>query len=140
MTDQTYRVIGSWVEYGLLDDSKDGSKWKKFSLLDLLWIKIIDRLRDFGYPIRSIEKVKRSLFYAPNNRLLYKLDFALWQVATFKKDISLIVLANGDTFIGDSAEVDSVRGDENIKDYIQIDFSSIAVSYTHLTLPTNREV
>ncbi|MFS8159841.1 MAG: MerR family transcriptional regulator [Candidatus Roizmanbacteria bacterium] len=138
MTDQTYRVIGSWVEYGLLDDSQDGSKWKKFSLLDLLWIKIIDRLRDFGYPIRSIEKVMRSLFYAPNNRLLYKLDFALWQVSTFKKDIALIVSVDGETFLGETAEIDSLRDEDGIKDYIQIDFSAIVKELT--TKPLDNQI
>lgn len=125
MTDQTYRVIGTWVDYGLLDNPKDGSKWKKFSLLDLLWIKIIDRLRDFGYPVRSIEKVMQTLFYSPDREVWYNLDFALWQVTTLKKEIDLIVLANGQSYLGEIGEIEFRRKHDGVQDFILINFSNL---------------
>lgn len=124
-TEQTYRVIGSWVKYGLLDDPQEGGKWKKFSILDLVWIKIIDKLREFGYPVRKIEKVRQALFYAPNAEVWYNLDFAIWQVSYQKKNINLIVYSDGKAYLGEDGEIDYMRHYEGVKDFILIDFISL---------------
>lgn len=37
-TSTTYRVINHWSEIGLINgDTQQGSGWRKFSLIDLIW-------------------------------------------------------------------------------------------------------
>lgn len=57
-TDSTYRVINHWSSLGLFDDSRFENKgWRKFSLVDMVWLKVLIELRKFGL---SLDKLKIS--------------------------------------------------------------------------------
>lgn len=57
-TDSTYRVINHWSSLGLFDDSRTENKgWRKFSLVDIVWLKVLMEIRKFGL---SLEKLKIS--------------------------------------------------------------------------------
>ena len=59
----SYRTINNWEQHGLIDNSRDDNKrWRKFSLIDCVWIKIISDLRCFGFPIEKIKNIKESLY------------------------------------------------------------------------------
>lgn len=65
-SDASYRAINHWESLGLLDDTRtDKQGWRKFSLLDLIWIKIILILREFGLSNKKILQVKQSLSKFP---------------------------------------------------------------------------
>ncbi|MFN3405596.1 MAG: helix-turn-helix domain-containing protein [Cytophagaceae bacterium] len=58
----SYRQLNSWEKEGLLNcDRIDERGWRKFSLIDSVWLLIINELREFGYPIKMIQKVKIEL-------------------------------------------------------------------------------
>jgi DNA-binding transcriptional MerR regulator len=58
----SYRVISHWENEGLInDDRPTGTGWRKYSLMDRVWIGIIAELRKFGFPIEKIKKVKDDL-------------------------------------------------------------------------------
>ncbi|MDR0726646.1 MAG: hypothetical protein LBF37_01120 [Rickettsiales bacterium] len=63
-TDQTHRAINSWDAADLLDDERPitGQGWRKFSIVELFWIKIIANLREFGLSVEKIKKTKSILF------------------------------------------------------------------------------
>ena len=55
------RVLNHWCEMGLItDDRVDKKSWKKFSASELLWIRIIIKLRNFGLDLKRIKQVKAS--------------------------------------------------------------------------------
>jgi len=63
--DVTYRVINHWTAQGLLDDGREDncSDWRKFSLKDLLWLRVLRELRRFGLPLEMLRAAYNSLNY-----------------------------------------------------------------------------
>lgn len=61
--DMRYRLITYWTEIGLIDDDRDKQqKWRRFSILDFIWLHIIKELREFGLSNEKIAKTKKHLF------------------------------------------------------------------------------
>src|SRR5207244_8824468 len=63
--DVTYRVINHWTAQGLLDDGREdnSSDWRKFSLKDLLWLRVLRELRRFGLSLEMLRTAYNSLIY-----------------------------------------------------------------------------
>lgn len=62
-TDKTFRVINFWESVGLLDNSREDSsaKWRKFSPIDVVYMHILSKLREFGLSIQQLKTVKTDL-------------------------------------------------------------------------------
>jgi len=62
-TKTTYRTINSWDNAGiLLGEVNQESKWRKFSLIEVIWIQIIKELRTIGISTHKIKTLKDSIF------------------------------------------------------------------------------
>lgn len=58
----SYRILNHWENEGLLSSERPGGTgWRKYSVNDLVWVRIIHRLRGFGYSLKMIHKVKENL-------------------------------------------------------------------------------
>ncbi|MFZ5515158.1 MAG: MerR family transcriptional regulator [Candidatus Zhuqueibacterota bacterium] len=58
----SYRVINHWEKMGILDTKKEtDKKWRRYSIIDLVWIQVTIILRTFGYPLEKILTAKRNL-------------------------------------------------------------------------------
>ena len=57
----TYRQLNSWDKEGLLSVRREGRKWRRFSIMDAVWIKLISELRDFGFSRKQLKVTKESL-------------------------------------------------------------------------------
>lgn len=57
----TYRQISGWEKEGLLDKTRVGNEWRKFSVMDAIWLKIIHELRNFGMSWNQIKVTKESM-------------------------------------------------------------------------------
>jgi DNA-binding transcriptional MerR regulator len=91
------RNINHWESEGLLlKQARRGIKWRKFSLIDLLWINIIAELRSFGCPIKTIKAVKKALFHKETfESVIY---FEIYLLFAFQKDLlSLVINKEGKT-------------------------------------------
>lgn len=92
-TSQSYRVINHWSQGGLLLKQKGrGSGWRKFSLIDILWIGVIGDLRKLGYPLDKIKNVKESLFHRTEDEREDTLYFELFIGRMVVKDNVLLVI------------------------------------------------
>ena len=61
-TESGARVINLWIKDELMDDERNESqRWHRFSLVEVMWINIIEELRDTGYSKEKIKKVKDQL-------------------------------------------------------------------------------
>lgn len=62
-TDSSYRMINHWSSQGLIDDARDENEkgWRKFSVVDLVWLHIIYELRKIGLSLDKIKKGYSSL-------------------------------------------------------------------------------
>ena len=58
------RIINYWTEVGVLDKSslQENNKWHKFSLVDIVFIHIVAKLRDFGLGLEKINNAKLDLY------------------------------------------------------------------------------
>lgn len=64
----TYRQLNSWEDQGLLNSEREGGKgWRRFSVMDAIWVKIIYELREFGFPLEKIKAAKESLSHLSEN-------------------------------------------------------------------------
>ena len=91
------RVLSHWVKNGLINDERpEGRGWHLFSDSDLLWIKIMSKLRAFGMSLEAIKTAKEHVERLRNDiskRPL--LDFYIAYVMNEKKPAKLIVFDNG---------------------------------------------
>lgn len=95
-TSTTYRIINHWSEIGLINkNTQQGSGWRKFSLIDLIWIYILKDLREYGMPLEALKHTKESLFHLgkKENTVHFELFLSL---AFLKKKVLLVVASDGE--------------------------------------------
>lgn len=94
----THRVINHWTDRGLINDNarKSDQEWRKFSVVDLVWIHILMELRRFGMPLEAMKKAYQSTFFSPakNQVEIPILEFSIFR-CMIRKPIVVIVYADG---------------------------------------------
>lgn len=90
-TDFTYRIINHWANHGLFEEvrSEENKGWRKFSLVDVTWLKILTELRRFGLSLEKI-RVGHNAFRAHG----MPLEFGIF-MCILKKAINLIIFSDG---------------------------------------------
>jgi DNA-binding transcriptional MerR regulator len=62
-TGPSYRVLNHWENVGLIDNSREeGQRWRRFTFVEFVWVRMIDEMRKVGLPVEIIKLVKVSLF------------------------------------------------------------------------------
>lgn len=120
-TGATYRAINHWTSKGLIDDDRENSKWwRKFNLMELLWISIISELRKFDIGINKLLKIK-------NHLLEQKEVFELFISNAYfnKREIKLIVFENWEADLIWDIELENSKILTGYLNYISISFTSI---------------
>ena len=89
-TDSTYRVINHWSKLDLFDDARQGESkgWRKFSLVDMVWLKVLMELRKFGF---ALEKIKIGYQIIKEKSEIFECGVALCMM---RKGINLIVFSD----------------------------------------------
>jgi DNA-binding transcriptional MerR regulator len=95
--DFSYRIINHWEANGLIANTrKDNKGWRRYSLVDVVWLHIIKELRAFGLSLEQIVKVKKNLS-TPN--VTSKSEFPLLEyyiaLAMVNEPVYLLVFSNG---------------------------------------------
>lgn len=57
----TYRWISHWNKMGLLIGDYAEGKWKKFDLVEFVWLRMIIQMRKFNLSLEMIKRVKENL-------------------------------------------------------------------------------
>ena len=62
----THRLINHWSEAGIIDDTSRTNEqgWRKLSIVDLIWIHVLMKLRRFGMSLDSLSLAYQSTFYS----------------------------------------------------------------------------
>ncbi len=62
-TDKTFRIINYWESVGLLDNNrKSGNEgWRKFSMMDMVFMHLLAKLREFDFSIQKLKVAKQDL-------------------------------------------------------------------------------
>lgn len=120
----SYRVINHWTAEGLLTDERESPRgWRKFTLKDLMWLRILSELREFGVSLDKLKRTKLTLFQPVHGFADY-LEAAT-VVCTQRMAIKtyLLVLANGQARLATQQDLD--EADE---------FNSYPLSYARINL------
>ncbi len=128
------RVLNHWYEAGILEDDRpNGKGWKKFSISELVWIRIIMKLRSFGLDLARIKKVKQEIdFYnsADKTSKCPLLDFHILLAANTSTPIKFIVFESGEANVLRQSEIDIANALQCIsEDFISIDLNRLVAMF-----------
>lgn len=124
----TYRTISHWCDMGLVLREK-GNNWLKLNIVDLVWIKIIAKLRKFGLSIEAIDKIKRCVFFVSpeRNELMYFLDLYI-VYALERKPVGLFINDKFEAILCFEKELDNTKKRGNtIPSHIFISLNEIVI-------------
>lgn len=112
-----YRVVNHWAHIGLIqDDRLEKDKWRKFSIVDIVWVSIILELRKYGFGLDKLLNLKSSIFdlaFGSKNPS-HELEFMVF-LAKMKVSVSLLVYEDGlGVFIANSENF----SERHIKGYL----------------------
>lgn len=146
----SYRTINNWEANGLmLKGRKSTRDWHKFSFVDFIWLNIVFELRQLGFPLKKIKKLKsflnetikeESLFAIDrvearvflNNTSLTRLVLLLAEIMFNKNHIALLCNKDGDFYIYNEQMVKENRLSFDIS---QLTFSNfVSVSLTDIII------
>lgn len=108
--DVSYRVINHWTMEGVIpDDREEGSKgWRKLSPRDLLWLRVLNELRQFGMPLEKLRVTYDNLFTVNGKPNSWKFDFAMALCLLSKPVPMFIVVFNdGDAEVATLADLEA---------------------------------
>jgi len=129
VSDFTYRMISYWGSEGLLLNKKDDKQgWKTYTILEMCWLHLIKRLREFGYPIKLLKELKNSLllrFYNEKNDSFPIIEFHFLHAIKVKMPIYFLVFPNGDINIADLVTITDTKKMGNFDDHILISVNTI---------------
>jgi len=142
----TPRVLHHWYQTGIISDRRsDGKGWSKFSFTELVWIKLIIRLREFGLSLYKIKIAKEDVSkYAAEDvgSMFPLLDFYLLYARSYKHSVSLKIFEDGHLLLGREAELQNAQLYQfNGKDFLTLSLNQVVkevirkVSATHLLDP-----
>ena len=131
----TPRVLHHWYQVGIISDRRTGRKgWSKFSFTELVWIKLIIRLREFGLSLDKIKIAKEDLSkYAVEDTysMFPLLDFYLLYARSYKHSVELRIFEDGHLLIGREIELRNSRPNQsNGKDFITLGLNEVIKKLT----------
>jgi hypothetical protein len=122
------RVISHWDQCKLLPEGvKDKKGWRKFTLSEMVWLRVVVRLRAFGFSLTKIGKIKKQVMMFNRGNGTYPFfDFFVGQAWRFD-DPHIIILADGTADIGLPLEIELAKENlpPNRKDMLLISIKSV---------------
>jgi len=102
----SYRHITHWEVSKLMPEGvnvgnrQSEASWRMFSIVEMAWLKIITRLRKFGFSLKQIVKVKEQIIHWNKIYNYYpSFEFCIAQALFSQKDTYLRILANGNAYL-----------------------------------------
>lgn len=93
----SYRELNSWEKAGLLTVEREGREWRRFSIIDAVWVKLLKELREFGVSWKQLKITKESLEFESEKCgvQMPMLEFYTAFVIAQKMPVVLLVFKNG---------------------------------------------
>ena len=93
----TYRQLNSWEKEGLLTMQREGREWRKFSIVDAVWLKIVKELREFGMSREQLKTTKQSIEFESEKYgvAMPMLEFYTAFIIGAKMPVLLLVFKDG---------------------------------------------
>lgn len=127
-TDVKYRVINHWEEKGLLPDKlrKDSEGWRRFSIVEFIWLKVIEQLRSFGVPIDTIKETKERIMWMDKEGEIYPLfEYYVAKARASTADPYVVITQDGLSDLGTLGEIETIKLLYGNQSYILISLKNI---------------
>lgn len=124
----SYRVINHWVEKNLLPEGCQGEngEWKKFTFVELVWLKAILRLREFGMSLEKLAIIKKEIMKWNIKNNCYPLfEYYVAQAKASDADPYIIVWADGNADVASMTEINNSTMFFSEEDTLLISLKSI---------------
>lgn len=110
----TYRNLNYWSKAGLLNEDRNTSSgWRRMSLKDLLWLRILRDLRELGVPVDKLKTTHTSLFFDEHGDPMHELELAIYK-CIHNVPVFLVIHANGEA---DTLTVSDMRAYDEVQCY-----------------------
>ncbi|MBL6963136.1 MAG: MerR family transcriptional regulator [Bacteroidetes bacterium] len=125
--DFSYRIINHWESNKLLCSTRNnGNGWRKYSVMDLVWLYIIRNMRTFGISLELIKKVKKNLIDSKNTEeSVFPLLEYYVSICLVNKPAYLLVFSNGQAHPVTEKEYGSNREFSSKNNHLQINLNNI---------------
>lgn len=93
----SYRQLNSWEKEDLLTVQREGREWRRFTIIDAIWVKIIKELREFGMSREQVKTAKKCLEFESEKCgvAMPMLEFYTAFVIGAKMPVMLLVFKDG---------------------------------------------
>ncbi len=133
-TDINYRVINHWERKNLLPDGFVNALggWRKFSLIETVWLRVMDHLRGFGLSLERIALVKEAVMQWDKKEDAYlPFEYYYFRAFTSNADPYVAVWSNGAADIATSRELENAKRTTGSGDVLLISLKSIIREMGH---------
>lgn len=127
----TYRQLNSWEKEGLLTNEREDRSWRRFSIMDAIWVKVIQELREFGMGWEQIKVAKQSLEW---ESYAYKVSMPVLEFYTAfaignKMPVLLLVFKDGLCVPANLTQYKVAREFSEVENHLQINLNAILQSF-----------
>ncbi len=126
------RMLNHWEELNLIDNNRENGKgWRKFSILDSVWMEIILELRNFGFPNDKILNVKNHFLNTEGKHKIKSvnqnpfLQFYVANAIAQRKQIYISVFSDGQIEFITASELSKNIKFDTIKNFISINLNEL---------------
>lgn len=120
------RVISHWESQDLLEcERKNESGWRKFNLIEYVWFRIVQKLRELGLPISKIGRVK-AFYFEFSEKVMSIADYYFVAARLLRQPVFFVILLNDDQAeFFDYYELQAAQELHLLGNYISINLNDI---------------
>jgi len=106
-TGTTYRVMAHWGQLGLLPSKNKLVGWRRFSLIERVWMEAVKKMRTYGVPLEIIADVCDQVMCQQKDISGYP-DFEYFVIRAWKSkaDPNIMILEDGMAGVGTAEEIE----------------------------------
>lgn len=125
--DISYKMLSDWEKNGLIDNHREGKEWRRFSVMDAIWLKIIYELRKFGMSWNNIKIAKESLEFQQKKCgvAMPLLEFYTAFAIANKMPVLILVFNDGVAIPANYTQYKVTRDFLGLENHIQISLNDI---------------
>jgi len=123
----SYRELNSWERAGLLTIEREEREWRRFSIIDAIWVKLLKELRVFGMSWKQLKVTKESLEFGSKKCgvAMPFLEFYTAFVIAQKMPVIIIVFKDGVAIPISVTQYKVAKETVGIDNHIQINLNDL---------------
>jgi hypothetical protein len=110
-TSISYRVINHWGSNNILPEGvRDDSGWRKFNLIEIIWLHAVTQMRNFGLSLKKINVVRNSVMtWDARSDEYSSVEFFIAEMTFSPTDPYIIIFGDGHVMIARSEQIEQQK-------------------------------